>query len=109
MVAVRFAANIAARIRDEHASWMTLTENDDGSLTARFGVSTFNWVIGWVLSYGAAVRVLEPPELIARVRQAAEGALGQYGTGGKRQEARGKKQETGDRLHEDHRHRDLAR
>ena len=78
MVAVRFAASIAARIRDEHASWMKLTENDDGSLTARFGVSTFNWVIGWALSYGAAVRVLEPPELIARVRQAAEGALGQY-------------------------------
>jgi predicted DNA-binding transcriptional regulator YafY len=57
---------------------MEISENDDSSLDARFGATTFNWIVGWVLSYGAAARVLEPPELIARVRRAAEGALGQY-------------------------------
>jgi predicted DNA-binding transcriptional regulator YafY len=77
-VAVRFNADMAPRIRQEHAPWMDLTENDDGSLDARFGVTTFNWVVGWVLSYGSAVQVLEPPELITRVRSAATGALEQY-------------------------------
>jgi predicted DNA-binding transcriptional regulator YafY len=77
-VVVRFDARVAPRIRQEHASWMRLTDNEDGSLTARFGVSAFNWITGWVLSYGSAAQVLEPPELIARVRQAAAGALAQY-------------------------------
>jgi predicted DNA-binding transcriptional regulator YafY len=80
-VVVRFSPNIAPRIRDDHAPWMEISENDDGSLDARFGASTLNWIVGWVLSYGAAATVLEPPELIARVRQAAEGALEQYGEG----------------------------
>jgi predicted DNA-binding transcriptional regulator YafY len=77
-VVVRFTADIAPRIRQEHASWMRITEHEDGSLTARFGVSTFNWVVGWVLGYGSVARVLEPNELIGRVRQAASGALAQY-------------------------------
>jgi predicted DNA-binding transcriptional regulator YafY len=77
-VAIRFNASVAPRIRDDHAPWMNLAEHDDGSLTARFGVSTLNWVVGWALSYGSTATVLEPPELIARIRQAAEGALGQY-------------------------------
>ena len=77
-VAVRFSASIAPRIRDDRAPWMNLAEHDDGSVTARFGVTTLNWVTGWVLSYGSTATVLEPPELVARVRQAAEGALKQY-------------------------------
>jgi len=77
-VVARFRADIAPRIAQDHASWMELAENDDGTLDARFGVTTFNWVVGWVLSYGSAVRVLEPPELVTRVRQAARGALEQY-------------------------------
>ena len=77
-VVVRFNADIAPRIRQDHAPWMDLAENEDGSLTARFGVTTFSWVVGWVLSYGATARVLEPPELVARVLKAARGALGQY-------------------------------
>ncbi len=50
----------------------------DGLLTARFGVASLDWATGWVLSYGAQAKSLEPPELVTRVREAAEGALSRY-------------------------------
>ena len=77
-VVVRLAARVAQDVREAHGHWMEFTEHADGAITARFGVVDLGWVSGWVLSYGAAARVLEPPELIDRVRAAAEGALGRY-------------------------------
>ncbi|HOU15099.1 MAG TPA: YafY family protein [Anaerolineae bacterium] len=77
-VVVDIAANVAPHIRERYSHWMELTEHDDGSVTARFGASTLEWATGWALSYGEAVKVLEPPELIARVRAAAEAILQQY-------------------------------
>jgi predicted DNA-binding transcriptional regulator YafY len=77
-VVVRFAASIAALIREDKAPWMQITDQDDGSIHVQFGVSTLEWVVGWVLSYGAVAQVLEPPELIERVREAAQGALQHY-------------------------------
>jgi predicted DNA-binding transcriptional regulator YafY len=77
-VVVRFSASIAALIREDKAPWMHVTDQEDGSILVRFGVSTLEWVVGWVLSYGGVAKVLEPPELIARVRKAARGALQQY-------------------------------
>ena len=77
-VEVHFEANIAARIREDHAPWMRIADQEDGSIVVSFGVTTLDWVVGWVLSYGSTAKVLEPPELIERVRQAAEGALQRY-------------------------------
>jgi len=77
-VVVRFDASIAALIREDRAPWMSVTEQDDGSILVQFGVSTLEWVVGWVLSYGGVARVLEPPELIERVHKTAQGALQQY-------------------------------
>jgi predicted DNA-binding transcriptional regulator YafY len=77
-VVVHLAARVAESVRDAHGHWMTFVSHADGSISARFGVVDLGWVSGWVLSYGAAAKVLEPPELIDRVRAAAEGALGRY-------------------------------
>lgn len=77
-VAVRFDASIAALVREDKAPWMRVADQADGSIRVQFGVSTLEWVVGWVLSYGGVARVLEPPELIERVRKAAQGALQQY-------------------------------
>ena len=77
-VVVHLAARVAQDVREAHGHWMAFTEHADGAITARFGVVDLGWVSGWVLSYGAAARVLEPPELIDRLRAAAEGALGRY-------------------------------
>lgn len=77
-VVVDVAAGVAPHIRERYGHWMELIEHDDGSVTARFGASTLEWATGWVLSYGEAVRVLEPAELVDRVRAAAGAILHQY-------------------------------
>jgi predicted DNA-binding transcriptional regulator YafY len=77
-VTVHLDAAAAPQVRERHSHWMQFTEYPDGSITAHFGVATLEWAAGWVLGYGSAARVLEPQELIARVREAAAGALRQY-------------------------------
>jgi len=77
-VVVHVDAGIAPHIRERYGHWMALTERPDGSVIAQFGASTLEWATGWVLSYGESVRVLEPPELVERVRATAEAVLQQY-------------------------------
>jgi len=77
-VVVQIAAAVAPHIRERYGHWMQLTECENGSIIAQFDASTLDWATGWVLSYGEAVRVLEPPELIEHVRTAAEAILQQY-------------------------------
>ncbi len=81
-VVVRLDGRVAAQVRERHGHWMEINDHADASITARFGVTSLDWTTGWVLSYGSLARVLEPPELITRVCEAAEGALRQYGRGG---------------------------
>jgi len=78
-VVVHVQASAALQVKERHGHWMEITDHEDGSVTARFGVAGLDWATGWVLSYGSAARVLEPPELIAGIREAAKGALRQYG------------------------------
>lgn len=77
-VVVHLSSEVALETRQRHGHWMDITDEDDGSSIARFGVANLDWSVGWVLSYGAHARALEPPELIARVRQAAAEALKMY-------------------------------
>jgi predicted DNA-binding transcriptional regulator YafY len=79
-VVVDLEADAAPEVRERHGHWMEITEQDDGSITVRFGVANLDWTTGWVLSYGAAAKALEPPELVVRVCEAAEGALQRYGS-----------------------------
>lgn len=77
-VVVHVEASMAAQVRERHEHWMEITEHDDGSISVRFGVANLDWAIGWVLSHGAAAKVLEPQELIAHVQEAARGTLQRY-------------------------------
>jgi predicted DNA-binding transcriptional regulator YafY len=77
-VIVHLGAHVAQGVRQAQGHWMEVSDHDDGSITARFSTDSLDWATGWVLSFGPAARVLEPPELIARVREAAEGTLRQY-------------------------------
>lgn len=77
-VAVHLEASVAFQVRERHDHWMEITDHDDGSITARFGVASLDWATGWVLSHGSLAKVVEPPELIIRVREAAKGALRRY-------------------------------
>ena len=77
-VVVHVDASAAPMVRERHDHWMDIQDHEDGSITARFGVATLDWSIGWVLSHGSAAVVLEPPALIARVRDSAQGALQRY-------------------------------
>ena len=79
VVVVELAVSVAPAARERHNHWMEITDHDDGSITLRFGVANLDWTTGWVLSYGEAAKALEPPELVVRVREAAEGALRRYG------------------------------
>jgi predicted DNA-binding transcriptional regulator YafY len=77
-VVVHLDARAAQMVRERHGHWMDLQDHEDGSLTARFGAVSLNWSTGWVLSHGSAAVVVEPPELVERVRDAAQGALRRY-------------------------------
>ena len=77
-VVVRLVASVAPEVREWHGHWMKITDHTDGSITARFGVADLEWATNWVLRHGSAAKVLEPPELIARVRTVAEGVLQRY-------------------------------
>jgi predicted DNA-binding transcriptional regulator YafY len=77
-VVVCLEAGVAQSVREWHGHWADIADHDDGSITVRFGTANLDWAAGWVLGYGSAARVLEPPELVARVREAAEGVLQRY-------------------------------
>jgi predicted DNA-binding transcriptional regulator YafY len=78
---VHMDATLAPIVREHTGHWADLTEHDDGSVTVSFGVSELDWATGWVLSYGRAATVLEPPELVARVREAAAAIAQRYAGG----------------------------
>lgn len=55
-----------------------IEEHSDGSLTLRFVVRGLNEVKRWVLFYGKGAKVLEPPQLVAMVRNEVEGMRTRY-------------------------------
>ncbi|MCW2688931.1 MAG: putative transcriptional regulator [Mycobacterium sp.] len=67
------------------ASWMfeyyplrVLRELPDGSCEATMTYASDEWMTRFVLGFGSAVRVLEPEQLAARVRDSATAALAVY-------------------------------
>ncbi|MDY6998191.1 MAG: YafY family protein [Actinomycetota bacterium] len=71
------------------ASWMfdyyplrVLREYPDGSCDAAMIYASDHWMARFVLGFGSAVRVLDPPQLAERVREAAAAALDAYRLGG---------------------------
>ncbi len=70
---------------ERSASWMfdyyplrVLREHPDGSCEAAMTYASGQWMARFVLGFGSAVRVLDPPELADRVQQSAVAALDAY-------------------------------
>lgn len=77
-VEVCFNPEVAPRVAERRGAWQDLFEHPDGSATVAFHTADLDWPTWWVLSYGAAARVISPPELAERVRQAAEAVVSMY-------------------------------
>jgi predicted DNA-binding transcriptional regulator YafY len=79
-VVIEFDAHAAdyVRMRTVHAS-QKLQSIAGGGLRLSMTVGNLLPVVSWVLEWGGRARVVEPPELIERVKAELEAALAQYG------------------------------
>jgi predicted DNA-binding transcriptional regulator YafY len=77
-VAVHFDAEVAHVVRERQEEWQDLTEHADGSVTLAFDASDLTWPCRWVLTYQEKATVIGPPELAARVRDAAAAIAARY-------------------------------
>lgn len=76
-VVIRFNELVSDYIREKkwHDS-QQLKELKDGGLELRMKLSSLAEVERWVLGWGGNAKIIEPPELAAKIRQAAEAILG---------------------------------
>jgi predicted DNA-binding transcriptional regulator YafY len=77
-IRVHMDREIAPYVRENHGHWTELTDLEDGSVIVQFGTSGLDWVTGWVLSYGFHAVVLEPSELVDRVRETTKAMAARY-------------------------------
>ena len=82
-VVVRFDPEVAHIVRERREEWQDLAEQDDGSVTLAFDASDLAWPSRWVLTYQDKATVLGPPELAARVRDAAQAIAARYADDGR--------------------------
>ena len=78
-VVIEFAPEVAqyVRVRKVHAS-QKLAGIAGGGIRLTMTVGALQPVVTWVLEWGKHARVVEPPELIARVKDELTGALSLY-------------------------------
>lgn len=62
----------------DHYPMQQLAVNADGSIDATMRFATLDWMARLTLGFGAGIRVVGPPELVAAVRTRAESALAAY-------------------------------
>ena len=79
---------VATLLIDASAAWMfdyyplaVQREIPDGSWEATMSYASNDWMARFVLGFGSAVRVLDPPALADRVRESAVAALAAYEPG----------------------------
>jgi predicted DNA-binding transcriptional regulator YafY len=82
-VVVRFDPEVAHVVRERREAWQDLTEHGDGSVTLAFDASDLAWPSRWVLTYQDKATVVGPPELAARVRDAAQAIAARYADDGR--------------------------
>ncbi len=78
-IKVRFNTSAApyAAERRWHAG-QKVTPNTDGSLDLEFKTNQLTQVTSWILSWGKSALVLEPPELVAKLKDHAKALAKQY-------------------------------
>jgi predicted DNA-binding transcriptional regulator YafY len=77
-IVVHFDCRSAPYVRESMEHWTELVDHEDGSVTLHMKVSDLDWAAGWVLSHGSAAQVLDPPDLVTRVREEARHILERY-------------------------------
>lgn len=82
-VVIEFDAHAAEYIRARRVhSSQRLATIAGGGVRLTMTIGNLTQVVSWVLEWGARAKVLEPPELIERVRAELSGALALYPAGG---------------------------
>ncbi|MEW6354965.1 MAG: WYL domain-containing protein [Planctomycetota bacterium] len=76
-VAIRFDAEIARWIREEVPPGR-IVEQDDGGIVLHLTTVHFEWLIRWLLPFGAHAEILSPSALKKRMREVCEEALRAY-------------------------------
>ncbi len=81
-VRLRFSRLVASRVKE--CTWhpsQTIVQRDDGTLDFSVTVAGTMEITPWILSWGAEVEVLAPPELRAKVAETARRMSLAYGAG----------------------------
>ena len=71
-------ARVAAHVRESMGHWTEITDRDDGTAILRMQASDLEWPANWVLGHGGAVKVLEPSELVDRIKDEVRRVLQRY-------------------------------
>jgi predicted DNA-binding transcriptional regulator YafY len=79
-VAIRFEPAFADTASETrwHPTQEEEWDHDGGTVTLRFQVDGLDEIVWWVLGYGPGATVIEPPELIERVRELAHATAERY-------------------------------
>lgn len=79
-VVVEFSSNVATWVeeREWHPS-QKVTRRVDGSVIVEFNVAISEELVAWVLRWGASAKVIEPPQLVDRIRAEFTRAAERYG------------------------------
>ncbi|MCI9337281.1 MAG: YafY family transcriptional regulator [Lachnospiraceae bacterium] len=77
MVAAVYDPSVKYRLVEEYGpAWFT--EQEDGKLYAERGFTTIEQAVDWFLGFGSKVKVLEPPEMVERMKSALDAARNLY-------------------------------
>lgn len=79
MVAAIYDSCVKYRLVEEYGP-DCFTEQEDGRLYAQWGFTTKDRAVEWFLGFGDKVKVLEPPEMVERMKTALDAARNLYGT-----------------------------
>lgn len=79
LVAAIYDPCVKYRLVEEYGP-ACFTQREDGKLYAQRGFSTREQAVEWFLGFGDKVKVLEPPEMVERMKNALDAVRNLYGT-----------------------------
>jgi predicted DNA-binding transcriptional regulator YafY len=77
-VRMRFAPQGASIALDNRAFWESMEQQPDGAVVVTFFTPDLDWAASTVLAFGPLATVLEPAELVSRVREWVQAILASY-------------------------------
>ncbi len=73
-----FDMSVKYRLIDEYGPECITLDHQSGKLLFENVFTNYNYLVQWILSYGEAVKVIEPCELVNEIRKKAKNMLAQY-------------------------------